>query len=97
MDIPEDINVRAQRLWNSVVQDYDLADHQYHILRRVVETITQVDIAREQLKLNGTIYYDRFEQPHERPEVAIVRNGVALERTLLRELYLDPPDEDTDS
>jgi len=94
--VPQDINARAVALWVSITNEHDLAYHQIELLHRATEVITLIDEALETLKLEGSTYHDKFDQPKPHPCVSIVQQGIKLEKELIRELYLDDDDDEED-
>src|SRR5260370_2513728 len=64
-------------------------DHHLHLLRLACDALDRAEQARQALATLGTIYLDRFNAPHPRPEVAIERDSRIAFARLCRELALD--------
>ncbi len=71
---PSHLTAATKRWWKSVLANYALEDHHLHLLRLACDALDRAEQARQALATLGTIYLDRFNAPHPRPEVAIERD-----------------------
>lgn len=86
----------STRKWvKSVTDDYELLDHQYHLLILATEALDRSELARREIQKHGMTYQDRANMPKSRPEVLIERDSKDLFRRLLRELNLSEVVEDS--
>ncbi len=76
----------------SVLKDFDLEEHHFKLLVLAAESWDRVCAAREIIDAQGMTYFDRFDQPKARPEIAIERDHKIVLARLLRELSLDGVD-----
>ncbi|MFC3322141.1 P27 family phage terminase small subunit [Mesorhizobium cantuariense] len=80
----------ATRKWfKSVTENYALEGHHVRLLTLAAEAWDQAQIARAVLDKDGQTFNDRFGQPKERPEVAILNAARIAFARLVRELALD--------
>lgn len=89
MQRPEHLSVEAFFWWQEVCQNYDLETHHMRLLTLACEAWDRGQQARILLASEGLVYYDRFNAPKARPEVAIERDSRIAFARLLRELDLD--------
>ena len=75
--------------WHEVMREYDLEPHHIRLLALACEAWDRGQQARTRLASEGLVYYDRFNAPKARPEVAIERDSRIAFARLLRELDLD--------
>lgn len=75
--------------WHEVMREYDLEPHHIRLLALACEAWDRGQQARILLASEGLVYYDRFNAPKVRPEVAIERDSRTAFARLLRELDLD--------
>ena len=70
-------NPRSKRIYQSVVDDYDLAGepHAREVLRLALEALDAADTARKIVEAEGMVYENRFGEPRAHPAVAIERDG----------------------
>ena len=92
---PAHLKAATRRWFDSVLEDFDLEQHDVRLLTLSAEAWDRGQQAREALAKEGLTFNDRFGQPHARPEVAIERDARIAFARLLRELALsvDPPEE----
>src|SRR3546814_11245213 len=57
--------------WMKVNSDFAMEAHHLHLLKLACEAWDQAEAARVALLLQGTTFYDRWQQPRQRPELAI--------------------------
>jgi phage terminase small subunit len=88
---PKGLRPEIREWVESVEREYDLEDHHKRILELAAVQMSRAADARDEIDARGMVFYDRFRQPKERPEVAIERNAANAARQLLRELGLDLP------
>ncbi len=86
---PSHLTAATKRWWKSVLANYALGDHHLHLLRLACDALDRAEQARQALATLGTIYLDRFNARHPRPEVAIERDSRIAFARLCRELDLD--------
>src|SRR5258707_7210302 len=86
---PSHLTAATKRWWKSVLANYALEDHHLHLVRLPCDALDRAEQARQALETLGTIYLDRFNAPHPRPEVAIERDSRIAFARLCRELDLD--------
>lgn len=92
---PAHLKAATRRWFDSVLDDYELEQHDVRLLTLAAEAWDRGQQAREAIAENGLTFNDRFGAPHAHPAIAIERdNRIAFAR-LLRELSLsiDGPDE----
>jgi P27 family predicted phage terminase small subunit len=93
---PAHLRAATRRWFESVLDDFDLEQHDIRLLTLSAEAWDRGQQAREALAKEGLTFDDRFGQPHARPEVAIERDARIAFARLLRELALSvegPSDE----
>jgi phage terminase small subunit len=90
---PRHLSAEARALWRSLHDRYEFEDHEEHTLRMAVESLDRASAARRALKRHGTVYLDRFDAPHARPEVAIERDARASWLRLMGALDLPAEEE----
>jgi len=92
---PSHLRAPTRRWWAAVVELYEMQDHHLRLLTLAAEAWDRGQEARELLAKHGLTFWDRFGQPHARPEVAIERDSRIAFARMLRELSLDvePPPE----
>lgn len=86
--IPKHLTASTRKWVKSVIDDYELQDHQFHILLLAAGALDRAEQARQELDTHGMVYTDKAGQPKPRPEVIIERDSKDLFRRLLRELNL---------
>lgn len=91
---PPDHLLRSAVLWDSVLESYDLEDHQLELLRRLCEASDDADAARALVKAEGMTVTDRFDQRKPHPAVDIERHARLNVARLMRELRLEGGDDD---
>ena len=89
-EAPDHLTERGAGLWRSIVDAYDLGDHQLELLRRACEASDRTDEAAAVVAAEGLTVNDRYGFPRPHPATTIERDSrIALAR-LLRELALEP-------
>lgn len=86
---PKHLQKSTAKWFRSVVDEWDLEDHHVRILTLAAEAWDQIQLCREVIAEGGHTFQDRFQQPKERPEVAIMHNARLAFARLIRELDLD--------
>ncbi|WP_027060533.1 P27 family phage terminase small subunit [Mesorhizobium loti] len=89
---PANLRPATRKWYKSVISDFDLEGHHIKLLTLAAEAWDQSQIAREVLDKDGQTYTDRFGQPKERPEIAILNASRIAFARLIRELALDGVD-----
>lgn len=89
MKTPEHLRPDTRKFYESVAGDYVLDVHHLKLLLLACESLDRCIEAREALAKHGTVFADRFGQPHARPEIGIERDSRLAFSRLLRELGLD--------
>ena len=89
MNVPMHLSLEASKWWRYVYRGYDLELHHIQLLTLACEAWDRGQQARMLLASEGLVYYDRFNAPKARPEVAIERDSRISFARLLRELDLD--------
>ena len=89
MQQPDHLSLEASLWWRDVCRDYHLETHHIRLLTLACEAWDRGQQARILLASEGLVYYDRFNAPKARPEVAIERDSRIAFARLLRELDLD--------
>lgn len=83
----------GKRLWSSVVDEFDLEEHELALLREAVRTVDQLDTLAGLIERDGEMVEGRF-GPKLHPAIAEARQlRIALARTLAA-LRLPAGDED---
>lgn len=80
---PEHLSARSRKLWDSIVDRYDLEDEGLATLTLALEALDVAATAKRRLKDDGQIVEDRFEQLKPHPAVAIHREALASWRQLV--------------
>ena len=86
--IPQHLAASTRKWVKSVCDNYELEDHQFHLLILAGEALDRSEQARLEIQANGMTFDDKAGQPKPRPEVAIELSCKDLFRRLLRELNL---------
>lgn len=90
--VPKHLRKPTQSWVKSVLSDFDLEEHHFKLLISAAESWDRICSAREVIDSQGMTYFDRFQQPKARPEIAIERDNKVIFARLLRELSLDGVD-----
>ena len=77
--------------WYQVVETFDLEPHQLNLLRLACEALDSAEEARQIIAESGATYFDRWDCPRPRPEVAIQRESRHAFGRLMKQLNLDCP------
>ena len=91
---PKDLSDESKEIWKDTLREFDLFPLQLKILEAALRCWDRVIFFREEIKLKGLTFVDRYQQPKERPEVTAERQYKTLFMRLVRELGLsvDTPD-----
>ncbi len=75
--------------------DYELEPHHVRLLTLAAQAFDRAEQARKILDAEGLTFFDRYDNPRARPEIAVERDSRLAYARLLRELSLDvqPPGE----
>ncbi|HEX3241122.1 MAG TPA: P27 family phage terminase small subunit [Solirubrobacterales bacterium] len=91
---PGHLSAKARKLWDSIVDRYDLEDEGLATLTLALEALDVAATARRRLKDDGQIVEDRFGQLKPHPAVAIHRDALATWRQLVTLLGIHDPGDD---
>lgn len=86
---PHHLSPATRRWVQSVLDDYELEEHHFHLLVLAGELLDKSRRARLALEVEGEFYYDRYNQPHPHPAHAVERDSKLGFAKILRELGLD--------
>lgn len=93
---PAHLSSAAKKWFRSVVEDFDLEDHDLNLLVLACEALDRGEQARQRLAVEGVVFTDRFGCPRAHPCVSIERDSRLAYARLLRELCLnDDGDKET--
>lgn len=92
---PTHLSSAARKWFRSVIDTFNLEDHDVNLLVLACEALDRCEQARVTLATEGPFYKDRFGCPRAHPAVAIERDSRLAYARLLRELCLgdDMPDD----
>lgn len=80
----------ATKEWaEKILDEYELQGHHVKLLILAGQSWDTAQESRNAIEKHGTIYTDRFDCPHARPEVNIERDARLAFARLIRELNLD--------
>jgi P27 family predicted phage terminase small subunit len=85
---PAHLSPAARKWFRSVIEDFDLEDHDMNLLVLACEALDRGEQARKTLLEHGVTFIDRFGCPRAHPCVAIERDSRLAYARLLRELSL---------
>src|SRR3546814_6717197 len=68
---PSHLSDTMKNWWRRVNEDFAMEAHHLHLLQLACEAFDQAETARVALMIQGTTFHDRWQQPRQRPEVAI--------------------------
>src|SRR3546814_7782633 len=68
---PSHLSDTMKNWWRRVNEDFAMEAHHLHLLQLACEAFDQAETARVALMIQGTAFHDRWQQPRQRPEVAI--------------------------
>jgi P27 family predicted phage terminase small subunit len=88
---PSHLSKEMRRWWREVVSEHALDGHRQHLLRLACESWDLANKAREALAEHGLTYTTVDGAPKSRPEAAIARDNRVIFARLVRDLQLDPP------
>lgn len=91
---PGHLSRDARRLFDSIVERYELEDEGLATLTLALEAFDQAATARRRLKREGQIIEDRFGQLRPHPAVAIHRDNLATWRQFIGLLGINAEDAD---
>lgn len=91
---PDHLSPPMRQWFAIVVAEHDLDPHHLHLLRLACEAFDRGQQAREQLIAEGTTFTDKNGNLRAHPAVAIERDSRIGFARLVRELDLDPPEQD---
>ena len=88
----------AMRKWVArVCERYQVAENDFKLLVMAAESWDLAENARIVIRKHGVSYRDRFGQPRQRPECAVLRDSRIAFIRIMRELNLEsevPPEDD---
>jgi P27 family predicted phage terminase small subunit len=92
---PAHLSQAAKKWFRSVIESFNLEDHDVNLLTLACEALDRCEQARVVLAKEGVTFIDRFGCPRAHPCVAIERDSRLAYARLLRELCLgdDVPDD----
>lgn len=85
---PKHLSKAMKAWWRKVEKAAHMEPHDYHLLQLAAEAFDRAQAARAVLDREGTVYFDRFEQPKARPEAAIERDARRDIAALVRQLQI---------
>lgn len=88
---PAHLTEPTRRWWRSVMDTFEVEEHQERLLTLAGEAWDRALEARETIAAQGAYYSDRFGQPRAHPALAVERDSRVAFARLVRELGLDPP------
>lgn len=94
---PETLGNAGRAFWLSVVEQFDLNNHDLPLLLGACEMLDRAATARRQVESEGLTTTDRFGQPREHPAAAVERQSWLTFSKLRRELNVDSVPPPTDS
>ena len=68
----------GRKLWQAVVTDFVLAEHEMTLLRQAVRVADRCDDLQAVVEAEGPMIRDRFDQPRTHPAVIELRNQQGL-------------------
>tara|TARA_B100001093_G_C26405407_1_gene833136 strand:- start:189 stop:497 length:309 start_codon:yes stop_codon:yes gene_type:complete len=80
---PDHLSAETSIWFSGVASQFQLENHHVKLLTLAAEAWDRAQGARLALQQHGNIYYDRFSQPKNRPETAILRDSVTIFARLL--------------
>lgn len=86
---PRSLGLAGKRLWRTVTGEWQLeaGAEELELLRHACDAQDQCNKAQKALDDAGSLtFIDRFGQPHERPEVRIIRQSRAAVAQLLKQI-----------
>jgi hypothetical protein len=86
---PKHLRPETRAWFDAVMDGFALEPHHVKLLILAAEALDRCEQARIALAEHGTVYVDRYNCPHPRPEVAIERDSRLAYARVLRELDLD--------
>jgi hypothetical protein len=86
--LPKYLRASTKAWMLKVLSDFDFEEHQIKLLIQAGETLDRIAQDREQIKLEGAYYTDKWGQPHCHPALNSERNNRIVFARLLRELNL---------
>src|SRR3546814_17862500 len=85
---PSHLSDTMKNWWRRVNEDFAMEAHHLHLLQLACEAFDQAETARVALMIQGTTFHDRWQQPRQRPEVAIQQQARRDFSRFVRELGL---------
>jgi P27 family predicted phage terminase small subunit len=89
---PSHLRKATARWWLDVVDAYEMEPSDLKLLTLAAESFDRCCQAREAIKKEGLIYYDRFGAPHQRPECQIERDSKFTFARIVKQLGIAAPD-----
>lgn len=86
---PRHLTTSTRTWWEHVESVYVLTEHHRMLLTLAAEAWDRSVQAREQLKVDGIVYRDRFGAPRKHPAISIEEQARSGFARLIRELDLD--------
>src|SRR3546814_20030821 len=77
--------------WRRVNEDFAMEAHHLHLLKLACEAFDQAETARVAIMIQGTPFHARWQQPRQRPEVAIQKQDRRDIHRLVADLRLPKP------
>jgi P27 family predicted phage terminase small subunit len=85
---PAHISTESKKWFASVLDDYELQDHEIKLLILACEAFDRATSARETIAKCGAYYNDRFGSPRKHPAVSVLEAATIAFARLTRELSL---------
>jgi len=86
---PRHLTSTTRAWWETVEATYVLTEHHKMLLTLAAEAWDRSVQARQQLKIDGIVYTDRFGAPRKHPAISIEEQARSGFARLMRELDLD--------
>jgi phage terminase small subunit len=86
---PDHLSDSAKAFWHEVSDAFSLEPAHIRLLTLACQAWDRAEQARIHLLIFGTIFIDRWQQPHARPEVKIENDSRIAFARLVRELGLE--------
>jgi len=93
---PSHLTATSRKLWDSLVERYDLDPEELATLTLALESLDQAATARRRLKDDGQYVKDRFKQLKAHPANAVFRDASATYRQLMTMLGIPAEEVDED-
>ncbi len=86
---PRSLGAIGKRFWRDTVAEFEFEPHHLRILEQAARTLDRLEVCRLDIKKNGTLTRDRFDQAIVSPAVELEIKLTRSFKSLVRELQLD--------